>query len=138
MPGAAKQLVPAGKTKLGLVYCAEAEQCGRIEKGWAEFAGKVGFEVAYESPVSIAQPDFTAVCLSARNAGAQVVGVLADTNTVSRLAASCARQGFRPAITGMSQTVVDRFQTDPNMDSYVASPTVLPFFPPGPAATDEY
>jgi branched-chain amino acid transport system substrate-binding protein len=136
--GAAQQLVPAGKTKLGLVYCAEAEQCSRIEKGWAEFAPKVGFQVAYESPVSLAQPDFTAVCLSARNAGAQAVAVLADTNTVTRFAASCNRQGYRPVITGMSQTVADRFRDDPGIENYVGVTTVFPFFQSGTPATDEY
>ena len=136
--GAAQQLVPAGKTKLAQVYCAEAEQCARINKFWVEFAPKLGFQVVYEAPVSLAQPDFTAVCLSARNAGAQVVAVLADTNTVSRVAASCSRQGFRPAITGQSQTVANRFSDDPNMESYVGASTLFPFFQTGTPATDEY
>jgi branched-chain amino acid transport system substrate-binding protein len=136
--GAAQQVVPAGKTKLGIVYCAEAEQCARLDKTWGEFAGRAGLQIVHDSPISLAQPDFTAVCLAARNAGVQVAAVLSDTNSISRFAASCARQGFRPIYTGMPPTVADRFKDDANIDSYVGGVNLFPFFQSGTPATDEY
>jgi branched-chain amino acid transport system substrate-binding protein len=136
--GAAQQLVPGGKTKLAVVYCAEADQCSRIQKAATEFAPKVGFEVVYNSPVSLAQPDYTAVCLSARNAGAQVTAVFADTNSVSRFAASCTRQGFRPVFIGGPPTVADRFKDDSNIDGWASGVNVFPFFQTGTPATDQY
>jgi len=136
--GAAQQLVPAGKTKLAVAYCAEAEQCAWLEKAAAEYAPKLGFQVVYDSPVSFAQPDYTASCLAARNAGAQVVAVFADTNSVSRYATSCARQGFRPAFFVAAPTLADRFKDDPNIDSFASGVNVFPFFQSGTPATDEY
>jgi len=136
--GAAQQLVPAGRKKLGIVYCAEAEQCARLEKAWVEYASKAGFDLVYDSVVSFAQPDYTAVCLAAQNAGVQVTAVLADTNSISRYAASCARQGFRPIFTGQPQTVADRFRDDPNIESFALGVNVFPFFQSGTPATDEY
>ena len=136
--GAAQQLVPSGKTKIALAYCAEAEQCARIKKTWVEFARTVGFDVVYESPISLAQPDYTAVCLAVRNAGAQVIAVLADVNSLSRFAASCARQGLDAAYAAMPQTVAERFKDDPNIKMFAAGVNVFPFFQSGTPATDEY
>ena len=105
---------------------------------WAETAPKVGFEHVYRGTASLVQPDFTAECLAARNAGAQVFMVGLDTNSLGRLAASCARQGYRPRFAATAPVPADEMKNDPNLNAMTASSSVFPYFQKGTPATDEY
>jgi branched-chain amino acid transport system substrate-binding protein len=89
--------IPAtGKKKIALFYCNEVQQC-KTTKDWVkENAPKVGLEVVYEAQISIAQPDYTAEVLAARNAGAEVIVNHADGATLVRIARSAHRQGYNP------------------------------------------
>src|SRR5207248_1381541 len=53
-------------------------------------------EVVYEAKISLAQPDYTAECIQAKTHGAEAMWTMGDTNSVGRIARSCARQGFTP------------------------------------------
>lgn len=84
--------------KFGGLFCTEASDCTHLEdlyfnKGMAK---KAGLEPVYRARVSITQPDFTSECIQARNAGVELFTVIADPNTLSRVAASCRRQNFTP------------------------------------------
>jgi branched-chain amino acid transport system substrate-binding protein len=136
--GAAEKMVPAGKTKLGTLACAEAQECGDADQYWAKTAPQAGFEQVYKARISLAQPDFTAECLAARNSGAEVLLFATDPNTVSRFAASCARQNYRPAYAGPSAVLADRFKDDSNMGGVVGGMNVFPYFQSGTPATDEF
>ncbi|MGH7750559.1 MAG: ABC transporter substrate-binding protein, partial [Candidatus Dormibacteria bacterium] len=86
-----------GLTKLGLVYCVEAPACTFVHEytnnGGATRAGE---ELIYQGQVSITQPDYTAQCLGAQSAGAQVIFLALDGNSMERFAASCSRQNYHP------------------------------------------
>lgn len=127
-----------GKTKLGLLICTEIAECDLTRKALRDTAKGAGFDIVYDGSASIAQPDFTAECLSARNAGAEVMFSVMDSNSQSRIAASCARQGFRPLWSMGSSIAVDRHKKDPNLAGAVASTGVFPYFQSGTPATDEY
>jgi branched-chain amino acid transport system substrate-binding protein len=136
--GIADQLVPAGKTKLATIACVEAQFCADADRLFAATGHDLGFEGVYRARSSLAQPDFTAECLSARNAGAQVFLVFLDSASLTRVAAACARQGFRPTYATASGLVADRLKDDPNLDGMVAGTNVFPSFQSGTPATDEY
>ena len=131
-----RMLVPRGKTKIGTVVCVEAQICTDSEKVWAESANRVGMEYVYRTKASITQPDYTAECLAARNAGAQALFMMMDTNTIGRVAASCARQSYRPTIAASGQLLAAFMEEDPNLDGMVASFAVVPWFAAGTPATD--
>ena len=118
--------------------CAEASACHDADKLFANGAAKYGYQVVYRAQASIAQPDYTAECLAARNAGAEIAMVVLDGNSVSRFAASCARQGYKPQFTTIVTIVLDRFKDDANLAGMVASSHVFPYFQTGTPATDEY
>jgi branched-chain amino acid transport system substrate-binding protein len=136
--GAAERVVPAGKTKLGTLVCAEAQDCADAGQYWSKQARQAGFEQVYQARISLAQPDFTAECLAARNAGTQVLLFATDPNTVSRFAASCARQDYRPVYAGPSGVLTDRFKDDPNMGGVVGGMNVFPYWESGTPPTDEF
>lgn len=135
---AAQTLVPTGKVQLGTLTCVEAQACEDADRVWAAEAPGLGFHHVYRSRVSIGQPDFTAECLAAQNAKVEVFIAGTDTASIGRLAASCARQGFKPIFTSLSGLIIDRMKSDPNLAGMVGSSNVFPYFQSGTPATDEY
>jgi branched-chain amino acid transport system substrate-binding protein len=136
--GIASQTVPVGKTKLGSINCAEAQSCANAEKIFSDHAKELGFDYVYRGRASLAQPDYTAECLSARNAGVEVFLLMMDTNTDGRVANSCARQGYRPIFATGGVPVVDRWKRDPNLNNMISVSNVFPWFQTGTPATDEF
>jgi branched-chain amino acid transport system substrate-binding protein len=105
--GALTEAKLAGRTKLAFLYCAEAQTCSDAV-GWAsDFAPEVGVKLVYQGQISVAQPDFTAECLQARNRRADVVFFAADHTAISRGVTSCNRQGYNPLYMSISAMQTD-------------------------------
>jgi branched-chain amino acid transport system substrate-binding protein len=134
----AQLAVPAGKTRLGLLACAEAQACADADRIFPDRAKGLGLDLVYKGRASIAQPDFTAECLAARNAGVQTFFVMMDGNSVGRIGNSCARQGFKPQFASASSIILDRFKTDPNLDGLYGSNQTFPYFQDSTPATAEF
>lgn len=134
----AEQAVPQGKKKLATITCVEAAICEASDRIFATGAKDLGFTTVYRARVSLAQPDFTAECLNARSAGAEVFMVIMDVNSMSRLAAACTRQNYKPLFGTGSAIIADRLKDDPNLAGMVAGTNVFPSFQSGTPATDEY
>jgi len=126
--GIAGYLVPKGKTKVATLTCEEAQFCTDANRIWPQQAPSVGFQVVSQGRASLAQPDFTSECLSAKNAGAQVLLMAMDTNSVGRVASSCARVDFHPVLSFATTVTVDRMKSDPNLDGTVLSLPLAPWF----------
>jgi branched-chain amino acid transport system substrate-binding protein len=138
VPSFAQQAIPKGKTRLATLVCVEASGCDPVDNKMAEMAKQYGFEHVYRARVTVTQPDYTAECLAARNQRAEILVPILDTNSVRRVAASCARQGYHP-IFGLPGTVVDhKMKDDPNLEGAIAWTNVFPYFQSGTAATDEF
>ncbi len=86
--------------KLAFLYCRESSTCTRAHERVVAYAPKAGVEIVYEAQVSLAQPDYTAEMIGARNAGAEVVSAFIDTNSMIRIIRSAHRQGWRPQFSG--------------------------------------
>ena len=130
--------VPLGKTKLGLLACAEVGSCQRADDIRAQHAQRLGFQTVYTGKASIAQPDFTAECLSAKNAGTQTLIVVMDANSLGRVAASCARQDFHPTYVNVAGNLIESLAENPNFENLLGNSSVAPFFQTGTPATDEF
>lgn len=114
-PFAARALRPQAK-RWGHLTCREAQGCKDGAAAWKQFAPQAGFQIVYEGEVSIAQPDFTAECLGARNANAEVLAIAVDPNSMRRLAQSCARQGFKGTYVLPSAVVASSQEGDTNLN----------------------
>lgn len=136
--GVGQQAAPLGKAKFGWIYCAEINACTEFDRVAAATAQEAGLQPVYRAKASLAQPDFTAECISARNAGVEILDVALDTNSIGRVAASCARQGFRPIFSSLGGLIADRLKDDVNMAGFVGSINVFPYFQRGTPATDEF
>ena len=134
----AQQMIPKGKNKVAAFTCVEAQICKDAQRVWSASAEELGLKVVYQRQVSIGQPDFTAECLAARNAGADVVLMGFDTNTVRRMVSSCSRQSYRPTYATLTVAITSTYKDDPNLDGMVAASPVFPWFATGTPATDQY
>jgi len=107
----------AKKAKWGSLTCTEAGTCGDGDHVWHDEGGAkaAGLTPVYRGRASLAQPDFTAECLAARNAGVEVLSMIMDAASFSRIGASCARQGYHPIFTGQAASVKTDMATDPNL-----------------------
>jgi branched-chain amino acid transport system substrate-binding protein len=130
--------VAAGGRNLAVLYCQEDSGCGAehdaaVKSGYAKAAG---LSVVMDQPVSIAQPDFTSECLSARSAGADTMLVIVDANTVRRVVTSCERQNvqLRYLVTPAQVTVSS---AGPPPDGLLTTYPVAPWFVKDTPATAE-
>lgn len=85
-----------GAKKVASVYCSEGAICKEKNKEYVAFSRQFGLEVVYQGAVSLAQPDYTADCINARNAGAELIVAILDGASANRVAQSCGRQGYKP------------------------------------------
>ena len=135
----AQQMVPQGRQKLGVMACTEAQLCRDFYDQAEKESSPRGVQVVYKARVSLAQPDFTAECLSAQRAGVEVLFLAADGNSQRRVAASCARQGFRPVFATGAQGVFEDFKDDANLsDSFISNSVTFPVFQSDSPATREF
>lgn len=100
------------KKKVGIITCQEVEACRVASRVWPEASKKLGLEVVYNTQASVAQPDFTAECLNARNAGAEAMQIALDASTLVRFGKACTQLDFRPQILVPSAAIEAKLQGD--------------------------
>lgn len=134
----AQQAIPKGKTKFAIVACVEAEVCQHIYDQSEAQTTRRGLALVYKARISLAQPDFTAECLGARNAGADLIFVLGDGNTQRRMAASCERQSYRPLFVSAAEAVNFDVKDDPRLNNgrLLLRAITIPFVADTPAAAE--
>jgi branched-chain amino acid transport system substrate-binding protein len=120
------------------MVCREATACARGDKIYKAYAPQLGFDVVYQAQSSIAQPDFTAECLNAKAAGAEVFFVLMDINSLGRIAGACARQGYRPTFAFHQNTAVPANAANPALENAAIAGTAFPWFANDTVATAEF
>lgn len=106
-----------GKSKVAVLYCIEAPTCAPLEKA-ESYAKKYKVQVVYKSTASLTQPDFTAHCVRAQNAGAEVFMTVMDGNAVRRVARDCAAIGYRPLFTSGVVGIYARMSEDVNLQGH--------------------
>lgn len=97
------------KRKVSLFYCREAAACGNMRAKIREVRDIAGIDIVHEAQVSLAQPDFTAEVIGARNAGAEAIVTLMENASTVRIARSAHRQGWRPLIATQGSAHDERF-----------------------------
>ena len=112
--GSAAALAASGADKIAIFYCIEGAVCPASKDETKKGAASSGYTVVYDVQVSLTQPDFTAQCQSAKNAGATAITMIVDGSAVSRIARSCAQIGYFPKLSVASLGATFD-QNDPNV-----------------------
>jgi branched-chain amino acid transport system substrate-binding protein len=127
--GTSAEMKRRQQSKLALWTCVEAQTCADVAEVFPKLVSRNGVTVVQQSKISIGQPDFTAECLNGRNAGAEAIILSADGATISRAAASCARQAYKPAWAFFgAQILAKQHAEDPNLDNAVVLDLTAPWF----------
>jgi branched-chain amino acid transport system substrate-binding protein len=113
--GALKQTVASGKKNLGLLYCVEASACTNGAKIIPPLAKEAGAEITYSAAISLTQPDFTAQCQAAKNAGVQAMGMAMDGASIARVSRSCASINYHPQLVTNGLVLSAQNSADPNI-----------------------
>jgi branched-chain amino acid transport system substrate-binding protein len=115
-----------GKTKLATIVCVESPTvCNAAASVAKRGAPRYGAQVVYATTASIAAPDYSAECLNARNAGAQVILVGMDAASAIRIQQSCARQGYHPIYAVQTVAVNADMAADDGFEgAIIAGPTM--------------
>ncbi|HET9769668.1 MAG TPA: ABC transporter substrate-binding protein, partial [Acidimicrobiia bacterium] len=132
-----------GRRRFGSLACRESVGCTNAERYWFEegWVAEAGMEPAYRGQISIAQPDYTAECLTAERAGVEVLAVVADGATARRVSVSCARQGYRPIFSIAGPAVDERLAgagAAEALDGTLGTVVTFPYVVTGTPATDEF
>jgi branched-chain amino acid transport system substrate-binding protein len=136
--GVAQQLLPTGKKSVGVVYCTETPMCDVHRKMWEKSAPEVGLKYVFSGQASLAQPDFTAICLSARNAGADALLFSMDGASIRRVAQACTRQGYRPLYASVAGILFDEFKSEDSLQTVVGTSPFYPYFKTDLPAIQEF
>jgi branched-chain amino acid transport system substrate-binding protein len=124
-----KAAAARGDTKMAVLYCVEDPTCSNgiqslIQQGGGQAAGVT---TVYSSSFSITQPDFTAQCLDAKQAGATFVYFAGDGDSLIRMANNCAAQGYKPLFVGDSIAITANLASNPNLNGLLAGQTDFPW-----------
>jgi len=116
----------AGKSRLGLLYCAESPICGQLEPIVKGLAAVVGDMEVTSGKVAATAPNYTAPCASLKEAGADAIYVAHNAVVVDRVISDCAQQDFTPLNVPSITTVGSSSLQNPSFDgALVASPNAL-------------
>jgi len=115
------------KAHLGLLSCIEAPGCSVFGKEAPKAASQDGMTLVYNGSASLAAPDFTSQCESAKQAGVTAFLIVMDPNSIHRIASSCAGVNFHPQILTGGQVVLPDMTSDPNLNSMFISLTAAPW-----------
>ncbi len=119
----------ADQRKVALLNASECgAACAQHTDIAARDAASYGIDIVYRADVSIAQPDYTATILAARNAGANAIIAEVDYPTITRLTRSAHRQNWYPVIVGNPSTYDPGFSEGGNeVDKTLAFATLAPY-----------
>ncbi len=124
-----KAAAAKGYTKMGVVYCVEDPTCSNGIQSLIQPGGgsQAGVTTVYSSSISITQPDFTAQCLDAKQAGATFIYFAGDGDSLMRMANDCAAQGYKPLYVGDSIAITANLASNANLNGLLAGQTNFPW-----------
>ncbi len=121
--GAAKDV-----KKVAAVSCVEAPICSGVYSEAPQAAKKFNVDLVYNAQATLTQPDYTSHCLSAQSAGAQIVLLSIDGNSIHRFGRSCESVGYKPVFVSVVSALRTDFAEDPALEGFIGGVHSLPWF----------
>jgi branched-chain amino acid transport system substrate-binding protein len=130
MFGYADGMIPQHLTKIAVLTCTDFSLCTNdFTPTWTSSAMEkaTGLQVVYSAQASLTTPDFTNICIAAKNAGAQGILLGMDTASIERLAGDCAQQGYHPIMGVADLLAQPSLLTDPNTAGAIVATKTVPW-----------
>jgi branched-chain amino acid transport system substrate-binding protein len=120
--------VARGYTKMAVLYCVEDPGCATTVSAFEKPGTAIdGATTVYSSSISLTQPDFTAQCIAAKQAGATFVYFAGDSDSLNRMVGDCVAQGYNPIYDIDSLAVTSDLINDPHLDGLLAGQSDFPW-----------
>jgi ABC-type branched-subunit amino acid transport system substrate-binding protein len=116
-----------GLSKLASIGCIEVQSCAAFYDNAPKLAERFGLDLVYRGRASVVQPDFTSHCQAAKQAGAEMLIIGLDGNSVARLAKSCAAVNYKPVLSLPMSAGDNEMLKNPQLDRLVVAMPLLPF-----------
>jgi branched-chain amino acid transport system substrate-binding protein len=120
--GIVEQAKKAGKTKLGLFYCAESPVCATLGPILEGLGALEGVEVTAQK-VSSTAPNYTAPCLALKQDGVDSLFIGMSSTLVPTIIDACAKQGYTPLNIASGGTTSGVWTENPNLVGTTISAT---------------
>ena len=119
----------SGETNNALLYCSEVAACAQVVPAVTADANPLGVKIVYSAGMSASAPNYTAICLAAKQAGANSISPISpSTAAVLRVLDNCAAQGYHPLPSVGVSVLGSQLLNDPNVMSFWSYTGVTPFF----------
>ena len=120
--------VARGYTKMAVLYCVEDPGCATTVSAFEKPGTSIdGATTVYSSSISLTQPDFTAQCIAAKQAGATFVYFAGDSDSLNRMVGDCVAQGYNPIYDIDSLAVTSDLVSDPHLNGLLAGQSDFPW-----------
>jgi branched-chain amino acid transport system substrate-binding protein len=130
-------LKPQGISKVGMISCLEAAQCGTARSNFKVWAIQAGFNPVFSAEASLTTADFTSQCQQAQGAGVQAIFTEMDASSNDRIARSCDSVGYHPRLVSNGQAATQNSLQDPLLNGFLLGLQVEPSTVTGSAAINE-
>jgi branched-chain amino acid transport system substrate-binding protein len=131
-----------GGHKMAVLYCAENPACKQTVAPLQAAGQKYGIPVVFNAPVLASAPNYTAQCLAAQSAGADVMFIADGPAPTLAVASSCAQQGYTPHQVSDEAAYSQQMAGKPGWDGFLGTQDNIPFFvestPGGKAMHDAF
>ena len=118
----------AGGHKMAVLYCAENPACKQTVAPLTAAGKQFGVPVVFNASVLTSSPNYTAQCLAAKSAGADVMFIADGTAPTLAVAASCAQQGYTPHQVSDEAAYSQQMAGKPGWDGFLGTQDNIPFF----------
>jgi branched-chain amino acid transport system substrate-binding protein len=131
--------VARGYTKMAVLYCVEDPGCATTVHSFDQPGSTVdGATTVYASTISLTQPDFTAQCIAAKQAGATFVYFAGDSDSLNRMVGNCVAQGYNPIYDIDSLAVTANLSNNSHLNGLLAGQSDFPWIDGFTAAQATY
>ncbi|HEX3789969.1 MAG TPA: ABC transporter substrate-binding protein [Pseudonocardiaceae bacterium] len=121
-----KMYVDSGARKIAMLYCLEVGSLCQYLNDQAK-KSEVGQYIEQSYQVSLVAPSYTSQCLRMKQANLEVVYMLLDTASASRVTKDCATQGYKPKFMLLGLDATREMPTIPSLsDALIPGATASP------------
>jgi branched-chain amino acid transport system substrate-binding protein len=118
-----------GAKSIAELYCAESPDCQEAVAPLKATAAKAHLPLVYVAQISASQPNYTAQCLAAKQAGTQGLIIADSVSVVQSVMKDCVAQGYSPWEISLDGAISGSFTSSPGLSNkLIGSEPDLPFF----------
>jgi branched-chain amino acid transport system substrate-binding protein len=117
-----------GGHKMAVLYCAENPACKETVAPLTAAGKQFNIPVVFNASVLASAPNYTAQCLAAKAAGADVMFIADGPAVTISVAASCAEQGYTPHQVSDEAAYSQQMAGKPGWDGFLGTQDNIPFF----------